>query len=278
MSVRSGRDQIDRKAVVRMRKHVERFAEAEVAHDVKSEVIGLVGDINRGSEVLGGMRGHRIGILRMRGGFGVSSEVCAELSNMREDVILHGLDRSVGESLAQHSSLPGVDSLVDGRVCRKCVLRCPERLVEFGLLDIGLKAVNLLQCCVRVERNGIRAKSIDRSIFLMVSPELQMSVAFEGMICAVEVGNLREKWSRILRERMEPDAVDCKAECIDGESNGQKSQQIEGKLACQVLERHGTDRVWRASREKEKGREGLHRRCEPPWLYGMLCCAVSRDT
>lgn len=109
MAVGGGAYEVDCEAVLGGFEHGEGFSEAEVAHYVEGEVVGLVRNVDWVAVAFGfwgvgdGGEGCELVISV------VSGEVLAELADVREDVVFHGFYGGVGEGVAQDSAFASVD-------------------------------------------------------------------------------------------------------------------------------------------------------------------------
>lgn len=173
-----GAYEVDCEAVLGGFEHGEGFSEAEVAHYVEGEVVGLVGDVDGVAVAFGfgtvgdGGEGCELGVSAV-----VSGEVLAELADVGEDVVFHGFYCGVGEGVAQDSAFSGVDGFGDGTVGAEGVFGRPEGFVEASLADVGLESVNILQCGVRVKREAVWPESHDGSIYFVNAVEFEVSIS-----------------------------------------------------------------------------------------------------
>lgn len=65
-----------------------------------------------------------------------------------------------------------------------------EGIVELGLANVGLEAVDGLEGRVGVEGEAVGPETDNLAVLLVVAPELQVPVALPSMIQLVSVGNL----------------------------------------------------------------------------------------
>lgn len=139
MALRCHADEVDGIAVVGTVQHVERLAEAKIAQNVHGEPAAPVG------HVLG-----RAPSFLFCDGPAIIADGITEGSDVVEDVAFHALDGAIREGVRQHTPFPGVQILVAGVVC---VGRGVDKgVVELGLADIGLEAINVPQGRVGVDR------------------------------------------------------------------------------------------------------------------------------
>ena len=196
---RGGRlDQLQGEAVIRTLEHVERLPVAQIAQDVHGEVVAPVAHD----------AGRRPALRISRAVEG--ADLVAEGAHVLQDVALDAAHGAVGEGLGEHAALAGVDGLVarvvgvgDG---------VGEGVVELGLADVGLEAVDVLEGGGRVEGQAVGAEAHDGAVALVHAPELEVAVAAPGVVQLVRVGELGDERARVAGQRVEEDAVDGEAE------------------------------------------------------------------
>lgn len=92
--------------------------------------------------------------------------------------------------------------LVDCRVHADCGRCAGKRFVEVSLLHIGPKAVDGFEAGCSIDGKQIRSKTDIWAMLNVCTVESKMPAAFVGVVCEVDVGNLREERARVLREGM----------------------------------------------------------------------------
>lgn len=96
-----------------------------------------------------------------------------------------------------------MDSLVDAAVSARGIFACPKRLVKIAFPYIGFEAVDLLQRGVAIEGQTVRPESYHRTVSLVTSPELQMAVTFQCVVCLMEIRDLCQERPWVFCEWMQ---------------------------------------------------------------------------
>lgn len=132
VSIRSTIHQSNHMSATLGDEHVEALSKAELTHDIVGEI----------TEPIAHILHHTLAFTTL-----VASSTRqhgAELSNMQQHNILHTLQRSFRESLAEHAPLTPMHSLID-RVMRVIhALDGGERVVEIGFLEPLAVAVDIV--------------------------------------------------------------------------------------------------------------------------------------
>ena len=197
-----GLDQTESEAVVWLLQHVEGLSVGQIAENIHGEVIAPVThDARRRPALL-----LVAAILR--------ADLLAEGPDILQDVALDAPHGRVREGLAQDSPLPRVQRLVPGVVGVGDGVG--EGIVELGLADVGLEAVDVLEGGVGVEGDAVGAEADDGAVLLVEAPELEVPVALVGVVELVGVGELGDDGAGVLGERVEEDAVDAEREGLRG--------------------------------------------------------------
>lgn len=190
-------DQTQSEPVLRALNHVKRLSKAQITQDIHGEVATPITHILR----------HRPPLLILtRPG----AHLLAEGTHILQDIPLDALHGAVAERLAHDAALARVQRLV-ARVVRVGD-RVGEGVVELGLADVGLEAVDVLERGLRVEADAVGAEAHGGAVALVQAPELEVPVALPRVVELVGVGELGEKGARVLGQRVEEDAVDGQAE------------------------------------------------------------------
>lgn len=152
-----------------------------------------------------------------------------------------------------------MDRLVDGAVRTVRILRRRESRIELRLPDIAFEAIDILQRRTAVEREAVRPEAYDRTVPLVAPPELQMSIALDGMVGRVQIRDLRKKRAGILRQRMQEQTVVDEPRGVDQYREDRKSQQDGGMAVVreQCRDSHNGDGVaerkgHRTKKERER--------------------------
>lgn len=195
----SSLNEAQRKPVLRALNQMECLSKAQVTQDVHGEVAAPVAHV----------LGDGPSLLTLAG---AGANLLAEGAHILQDVPLHPLHGAVTEGLAHDAPLAGVQGLVarvvgvgDG---------VGEGVVELGLADVGLEAVDVLESGLGVEADAIGAEAHGRTVALVQAPELQVPVALVGVVELVGVCELGQERAWVLGQWVEVDAVDGKAECL----------------------------------------------------------------
>jgi hypothetical protein len=112
--------------------HVEALSKAELAHHIVREITEPIGHVPDHTLALTTLIAIRA---RQRG---------AELSHMQQHHILHALERTLREGLAENTSLAPVNSLINRIVRIIHALDGGERVVEIGFLESLAMAVDIV--------------------------------------------------------------------------------------------------------------------------------------
>lgn len=147
MSGGSGLNQIQGKAIVGAFQHAEWFTIAQITKNINSEVVAPVIHFSRLSPALG------VGSAILK------ANLLAEQAYIVEDESLHILHGTLRKGVGKHASLAGVNRLVASVV--SVVDGVGKRIVEFGLADVGLEAVDVLQRLAGAECEGVGAIAND---------------------------------------------------------------------------------------------------------------------
>lgn len=130
-------DQAQGKAIVLALQHAERFTVAQVTKDIDGQVVAPVVHLSRLSPALG------------VGAAILDANLLTEQAHVVENESLHILHGAVGEGVGEHAALAGVNALVASVV--SVVHGVGKGVVELGLADVGLEAVDVLQRLVGAE-------------------------------------------------------------------------------------------------------------------------------
>jgi hypothetical protein len=81
-------------------------------------------------------------------------------------------------------------------------------IVELGLADVGTEPIDVLEGAGSVKADTVGAEADDSAIFLVEAPELEVPVAFPGVVEHVGICELGEEWARVFGQRVEEEAVE----------------------------------------------------------------------
>ena len=208
MALGGDADEVDGVAVVRAVEHVEGLAEAEVAQDVHGEPVAPVRHVLGGAPALGFVDDAA-----------VVAETLAEGADVGQDVALDLLDGAVGEGVRQDAALAGVQVLVAGVVGVRG--RVHKGVVELGLAHVGAEAVDVLEGRVGVDRQRAGPEAHKLAVPLVQAPELEVAVTAPGVVEHVGIRELGQERARVLGQRVEEEAVDDEACCVEEGRDGQ---------------------------------------------------------
>lgn len=142
-----GLNQIQSKAVIGALQHAEGLAVAQITENVHGKIVAPVGHVPRLSPSL-----------RIAGAI-LKANLLAEGADIVENVPLHLLHGALGKGMRQDTALAGVDVLVAGVVGVGDGMG--KGVVELGLADVGLEAVDVLERLVGAEGEGVGAVADD---------------------------------------------------------------------------------------------------------------------
>lgn len=185
--------------------HIETLPEAQFTHDIVREVTEPIAHILDGSLLSLSLVTLRLLLCQSR----------AKLSNMQQHDIFHALESLIGESLAQHPSLPTMDGLIDDIVRVIHALNRSEPIVEIGLLQLLPMSIDIMQTLRGIDGDKVRRNTHMRSILLMQIMQPQMPVPLQAMIQLHPGGYRRKERTVKFPKRMQEAVVDdiCKRLC-----------------------------------------------------------------
>jgi len=185
MSLRGNANEVHGIPVVGAVQHMEGFTKAEIAQDIHGQPVAPIGHV----------LGRTPALLLVRQPAKLANAF-AECSDVCQDVAFYLLYRAVGEGLGQHTTLPCVHIFIP---CVVCIgRRVDEGIVELGLAHVGSEAIDVLERRVGVDRNRAGPESHKLAVFLVQSPELEMAVAFPGVVEHVCISKFRQEWPWVL--------------------------------------------------------------------------------
>lgn len=145
MSRGSSFNELQRESVIRLLQHVEGLSKAQITQNIHGQVIAPVGHVAG------------LGPALVIGTGIIQTNLLAKGADIAQDVALHLLHGALGEGVREDAALAGVDVLVSGVV--GVGSRVNKGIVELGLADVGLEAIDFLQSLVGVEGDGVGAES-----------------------------------------------------------------------------------------------------------------------
>lgn len=187
-------DELQSKAVIGLLEHVEGLTKGEITENIHGQVVAPVSHVAGFGPALG------VSITVSE------TNLLAKGADIGEDVTLHLLHGRLGKGMRQDTALAGMDLLVAGVVGVGDGVG--KGIIELGLADIGLEAVDVLEGRVGVERDAVGAEADNLAVLLVHAPELEVAVALVGVVELVGIGDLGQEGAGVLGERVEEDAVD----------------------------------------------------------------------
>ena len=137
--------------------HIEALTEAKLSHNIIREVAKPVAHFAHNAFSITGDF-----LIRP-----VPRQLGTELPHMQEHHIFHCLQRSVREPLAEDTSFPSVQSLVNCIVGVVHSFDRSEAVIEVSFPDILAVSINIMEATVAVDRDEVRCNADMSSVFLV---------------------------------------------------------------------------------------------------------------